>query len=171
MEFIEKAVIIVIVGLSAAIIAGVVNMIMNRKRVDPRVGKISFKEAMDLVELPIVTFMNNDKKLNFLLDTGASYSSLNKAALEGLSYTDTGRRGFRMGIEGTIEMDNGYIRMNVNYRNQTYEEDFQVVDLGQAFGIIKQEYGINLHGILGNTFFQKYRYVLNFDELVAYPMV
>ena len=26
-------------------------------------------------------------------------------------------------------------------------------------------------GILGSTFFQKYRYVLNFDELVAYSMV
>ena len=37
--------------------------------------------------------------------------------------------------------------------------------------MIKLEYGINLHGILGSTFFQKYRYVLNFDELVAYSMV
>ena len=61
--------------------------------------------------------------------------------------------------------------MNVGYRSQSYEDDFQVVDLSQAFGNIKQEFGINLHGIIGNTFFQKYRYVLNFDELVAYSMV
>lgn len=76
-----------------------------------------------------------------------------------------------MGIEGTVKEDRGYIRMNVDYRSQSYEDDFQVVDLSQAFGMIKQEYGINLHGILGSTFFQKYRYVLNFDELVAYSMV
>ena len=33
---------------------------------------ISFKEAMELVELPIITFYNKGQKLNFLLDTGSN---------------------------------------------------------------------------------------------------
>ena len=107
----------------------------------------------------------------FLLDTGASYSSINEAALEGITYVETGERGYGMGIEGNVQEDRGYVRMNVDYRSQSYEDDFQVVDLSQAFGMIKQEYGINLHGILGSTFFQKYRYVLDFSELIAYSMV
>ena len=167
MEFVWKIVAMIVVLACVAIIAGVVNLIMNRRKIDPKVGRISFKESMDLV----VTFMNNGRKLNFLLDTGASYSSINEAALEGLSYKETGETGFGMGIDGTVKEDRGYIRMNVDYRSQSYEDDFQVVDLSQAFGMIKQEYGINLHGILGSTFFQKYKYVLNFDELVAYSMV
>lgn len=171
MEFVWEIVAVLVILACVAIIAEVVNLIMNRRKIDPKVGRISFRESMDLVELPIVTFMNNGRKLNFLLDTGASYSSINEAALEGLSYVYTGETGFGIGIEGTIKEDRGYIRMDVGYRSQSYEDDFQVVDLSQAFGMIKQEYGINLHGILGSTFFQKYRYVLNFDELVAYSMV
>lgn len=171
MEFVWKIVAMIVTLACVAIIAGVANLIMNRRKIDPKVGRISFRESMDLVELPIVTFMNNGKKLNFLLDTGASYSSINEAALEGLSYEETGESGFGMGIEGNIKEDRGYVRMNVDYRSASYEDDFQVVDLSQAFGMIKQEYGINLHGILGSTFFQKYRYALNFDELVAYSMV
>ncbi|WCF58613.1 aspartyl protease [Bacteroides phage PhiCrAssBcn17] len=171
MEFVWEIVAVLVILACVAIIAEVVNLIMNRRKIDPKVGRISFRESMDLVELPIVTFMNNGRKLNFLLDTGASYSSINEAALEGLSYVDTGETGFGMGIEGTVKEDRGYIRMDVGYRSQSYEDDFQVVDLSQAFRMIKQECGINLHGILGSTFFQKYRYVLNFDELVAYSMV
>ena len=34
--------------------------------------KISFKEALDLTELPIVTFIGKGRKLNFLIDTGAN---------------------------------------------------------------------------------------------------
>lgn len=170
MEFVWKTVAMIVVLACVAIIAGVVNLIMNRRKIDPKVGRISFRESMDLVELPIVTFMNNGRKLNFLLDTGASYSSINEAALEGLSYEETGESGGHFGIEGTIQ-ESKYVRMNVGYRSQSYEDDFQVVDLSQAFGNIKQEFGINLHGIIGNSFFQKYRYVLDFSELIAYSMV
>ena len=42
---------------------------------------ISFKEAMDLVELPIITFYNCNTKLNFLLDTGSNNSHINKKML------------------------------------------------------------------------------------------
>ena len=36
--------------------------------------KISFKEALSLTELPVVTFIGKGKKLNFLIDTGANNS-------------------------------------------------------------------------------------------------
>ena len=38
--------------------------------------KISFKESLDLVELPVITFMNNNKKLNLLIDSGSDISYL-----------------------------------------------------------------------------------------------
>ena len=40
--------------------------------------------------------------------------------------------------------------------------------LENAFSTIEQESGIKLHGILGNRFFEKYRYILDFKELIAY---
>lgn len=174
MEFLIKIVAIIVVLVLVAITAGIVNLTMNsrmnRRKIDPKVGRISFRESMDLVELPIITFMNNGKKLNFLLDTGASYSSLNEAALEGLSYISTEESGGHFGIDGTIKQA-GYVKMSVDYKNQSYEDEFQVVDLSIAFGNIKQDFGVTLHGILGNTFFQKYKYVLDFSELAAYSII
>ena len=41
--------------------------------------KISFKEALDLTELPVVTFIGKGRKLNFLIDTGANNSILNES--------------------------------------------------------------------------------------------
>jgi hypothetical protein len=41
--------------------------------------KISFKEALDLTELPVITFIGKEKKLNFLIDTGANNSILNES--------------------------------------------------------------------------------------------
>jgi hypothetical protein len=168
MEFVWKIVAMIIMIAGIAIIAGIVNIMMNRRKLSPRLDKISFRESMNLIELPIITFENNGKKLNFLLDTGASYSSINEADLEGVAYVKTGDVGCGMGIEGNMQEDREYIRMMIDYNNKIYEEKFQILDLSQAFGLLKKEYGVTLHGILGNTFFTKYEYVLNFAELVAY---
>ena len=77
MEIILKIVLVCALVAICATIAHIIDVI-RRKKIDPAIGKISFRESMDLVQLPIVTFMNNGKKLNFLLDTGASYSSINE---------------------------------------------------------------------------------------------
>ena len=55
---------IIAVAVTSGVIAGV------RKKS----SEISFREAMDLAELPVITFYNGDKKINFLLDTGSNIS-------------------------------------------------------------------------------------------------
>ena len=65
----------------SVIINGVEDYCKQSKRVN-----MSFKEAMDLVELPVVTFYNGDKKLNFLLDTGSNISQINSSILPLLDY-------------------------------------------------------------------------------------
>lgn len=166
--------IIIVTGITIlsgiTILALLLNIAADRRENYNKANKISFKESMDLVELPIVTFINNGKKLNFLLDTGASYSSINEGALEGLAYQETGEIGSHFGIEGVYK-EARYIKMGVTYKDQSYEGEFQVLDLSVAFGNIKQDFGINLHGILGSTFFQKYKYILDFDQLIAYSMI
>lgn len=163
--------IIGIAALSVVVaIAGTVNLIMRDKKIDPLVGKISFRETMDLVDLPIVTFKNNDKKFNFLLDTGANFSTLNHSNLKDLEYLNVEDKGTYSGIDG-IELESSFVMMDVSYKEKVYTDIFQVIDLDAAFDSIKAESGIKLHGIIGNSFFQKYKYVLNFDELVAYPLL
>ena len=61
--------------------------------------------------------------------------------------------------------------MSIRYKGKDYSEEFQSIDMSIPFSNLKSDFGVNLHGILSSTFFQKYKYVLNFDELVAYSMV
>ena len=130
-------------------------------------SKISFKESMDLTELPVVTFYNGDKKLNFLLDTGSNASHINSSIIHLLDHTKTDQKIDIIGMEGT-KVSNDICQMTVHYRNQKFEEDFIISDLNDAFNIIKQEDGVQIHGILGSKFFEKYKYVLDFSKLVAY---
>lgn len=133
----------------------------------PKYDKISFKESLDLTDLPIVTFMHNNRKFNFLLDTGASRSILNARESKFCTYKNLEDANKLTGLDG-IERTVGNILMEVSYKDNTYSEVFQVADMAVLCDDIKQETGVNVHGILGNAFFQKYKYVLDFNELVAY---
>lgn len=128
---------------------------------------ISFKEAMDLVELPIITFYNKDRKLNFLLDTGSDLSHINKSILPSLSYKEIEDSTNITSIGGT-QQTLGCCEMEIYYKKQKFIDKFFVNDLDDAFGIIKNETGVQVHGILGSKFFVKYKYILNFDTLTAY---
>lgn len=166
MEFVLKIVFVLLLVGIAAIVAHFVDSARKKTSYD----SMSFRETMDLCELPIVTFMNNGKKLNFLLDTGASKSVIHSEALDGLTYKSLNKSGDIYGIDGKRQ-DASFISMSIRYKGKDYSEEFQSIDMSIPFSNLKSDFGVNLHGILSSTFFQKYKYVLNFDELVAYSMV
>lgn len=152
-------IILVLIVISAIIINGVEDC--NKK------DAMSFREAMDLTSLPIVTFYQGDKKFNFLLDTGATLSVINQAVLESITHTTTDRAGELFGVDG-VKREVSYTSINLTYKNKEYIEEFQVLDMQEAIDQVKAESGVNMVGIIGSEFFRKYKYVLDFDELVAY---
>lgn len=149
------AVVIILVGFTIADIRN-----KNKKT-------ISFKESMDLTELPIITFSNNNTKLNFLLDTGSNISHINNSILNKLNFTTLNREISTVGFTGEI-VDSAFCKMELEYKGKIYEDDFSITNLDDAFGVIKQESGVQIHGILGSKFFEKYKYVLDFGKLIAY---
>lgn len=147
----------------AIIINGVEDYCRQKKRVN-----MSFKESMDLVELPIITFYNGDKKLNFLLDTGSNISQINSSILPLLDHKKVEEKDMDItGIEGN-KVNTGFCEMAITYKGQEFVSEFCVHDLDDAFAIVKEESGVQIHGILGSLFFQKYKYVFNFESLIAY---
>ena len=130
-------------------------------------SKISFKESMDLTELPVITFINNNVKLNFLLDTGSNNSIINKSVLNMLDYKELNETSNLIGIEGN-NIKNSICEMKIEYKDYIFDTTFNIADLDTPFNVIKQEDGVQLHGILGSLFFQKYKYVLDFQSLIAY---
>jgi hypothetical protein len=140
---------------------------INTKKKSKQICNISFKEAMDLTELPVVTFYNKGYKLNFLLDTGSNDSHINSSVLSNLSYRTSPVKRETTGMEGN-RIQNDTCNMTISYKDRDFNTDFNVNDLDNAFSVVKQESGVQIHGILGSLFFQKYKYVLDFDTLIAY---
>lgn len=148
---------IIAVAVTSGVIAGV------RKKS----SEISFREAMDLAELPVITFYNGDKKINFLLDTGSNISYLNESIVSSLVTESTGEESNIIGIEGN-KVNCKICKMIIRRKNQEFEEEFNIADLDKAFSIVKKESGVQIHGILGSRFFEKYKYVLDFKDYIAY---
>lgn len=128
---------------------------------------ISFRESLALAELPVITFYQGQTKINLILDTGANKSIINKKCIKNLKYEKTERVACITGISGGIE-DNPIINMPFCYKDVEYNDFFQVTDISNTINTIKQTTGVTIHGILGNDFMQKYKYVLDFDKMVAY---
>lgn len=144
--------------------------IYRKKEKRAQACRMSFRETLDLTDIPIVTFKCGEKKLNFLLDTGASDSIINKSVTNDIKHSPTGVRNTIYGSDGNKE-EVDITSIDITYRDKTYSEKFYVKDLDAAFSNLKSDLGVNLHGILGSSFFQKYRYIIDFEELAAYSVV
>lgn len=131
-------------------------------------SQMSFKEAMDLTDLPVVTFYQGDKKINFLLDTGSNDSLINGDAVKKLelAYEKTQSISEVYGIGGKTVVS--HVNINFEYKNIKFKYNFQVANLTPTFDVIKQETGVVIHGILGSCFFKEFKYILDFDKFVAY---
>ena len=157
---------IIVILLAVIFVAVVVNSIEDYRR-QKKKEVMSFREAVDLTELPIVTFYNNDKKLNFLLDTGSDLSYINKSILPSLEYKEINESRNIISVGGNTQ-SLGCCDMTVTYKNKKFIDRFYISDLDEAFGAIKAETGVQIHGILGSKFFAKYKYILDFESLIAY---
>ena len=127
--------------------------------------EIPFQLINNLIFVPITV---NGIELNFLLDTGSSQSLINASMLLSLETKMIEDTMFIVGTDGNKISSNLCI-MKVGYKDQEFEHNFAIKDLDEAFGVVKQESGVQIHGILGSDFLQKYKYVLDFKELIAYP--
>ena len=79
--------------------------------------KISFKEGLDLTELPIVTFKQGENKLHFLLDTGSNISYINTEAMKDLEVEDLNASSSTVGVGGA-NMETKHYNIKIGYRDE-----------------------------------------------------
>lgn len=136
--------------------------------VKPKYDIISLKESMDLCSLPVVTFMNNGKKFNFVFDTGSNQNHVSSNAAAEMITNDSGRTTSVQGFNGDAEENHGKLAY-FTYKDKEYPiELFVSSALDTSFADIKKNMGVTLHGIIGSDFFREYGYVLDFNDLIAY---
>lgn len=153
-----------LVAVIAAFSRDALNLWLSKK------AGFSLKEIMTDVGIPIVTLKNGEKEFNFILDTGSDISHIDSNVKDSLSDTEEveGDNPTVITANGSVEGNNNWIRVPLNYKKQSFVEDFMPLDLHDSFEVLREDTGIQLHGILGGTFLRKYRYVLDYVDLIAY---
>ena len=128
---------------------------------------MSFQNSMDLAELPVVTFRQGDKKINFLLDTGSNNCVIDSNILKSIDHKMLDVETNILGLEGNAQKT-GVCTIKMTYKDKEYEYPYVIQDMSAAFDSIKKETGVTVNGMLGSKFFNEFKYVLDFDELIAY---
>lgn len=130
---------------------------------------ISFQEGYDLTELPVITVICNDKKLNFILDTGANLSYINKESLNEKDVKVKINEEKSRTITAGGSIDNIHmVHLEFKYKDHVFSDNFVVQDFSSIFRELAQETGVKVHGLLGTSFFNKYKYVIDFSKYIAY---
>lgn len=160
----EIVICVLVLILSELVVGGITYFTSHRKKAK---RTFSFRDGFDLTELPIIPFTHNDLKLNFLLDTGSTDSVINQGILEQCKCERSQNKTRIMGMEGNPVLVNK-VYLDIARNDIQFREEFQVVDMSRAFAELKQATGVSVHGILGNTFFTRYKAVLDFDNYTAY---
>lgn len=166
MEFVLKIVFVLLLVGIAAIVAHFVDLARNKSSYD----RMSFRETMDLTGLPIITFKQGESKFNFILDTGAYSSIIDSRVLDKLQYTKLEGKSIGYGVDG-VEHHMDRVGIVLTYKDKNYSDAFRVLNMTASFDTLKRDYGVTVHGLLSSSFFERYKYVLNYNELIAYSMV
>ena len=149
-----------------AILALVVLIIYNART--KKTTSIPFKESMELVRLPIVTFKNSNTKLHFLLDTGSDDSFITSSILKKVKIKGELNKVTSIATGGGNINSKGIVIMDIQYKDKVFENTFIVSDMDEAFQSAVGNRGVHLHGILGSVFFERYKYMIDFKEMTAY---
>lgn len=155
----------ILIVIIIAIVCTVYNLV---SKVDSK-NSISFMETLNLTELPIVTFLAGDTKINFLLDTGSSQSFIAENTSHLISGEEAVDNLALTSATGTEHLICKVIETSLTYKKKDYNVTLWVNEsLNKAFSDLKNTQGITIHGILGSDFFSKYSYVLDFEKNIAY---
>lgn len=151
---------------TAALIVTVVMDIRKKNKT-----KLDFKNDFDVLGLPIITLKvlekDNIKDYNFIVDTGSTINIIDSNILENLDHEPLDINTEILGIDGTAGKSTGCI-LKIIANQERYKCDFISRDMSASFGYIKEEKGIDIHGLLGSTFLNEFKYKIDFSKYQLY---
>ena len=120
----------------------------------------------------IERWYNSIKDADYIcvLDTGSVSSIIDSRVLDKLQYTEIEGKSIGYGVDG-VEHHMDRVGIVLTYKDKDYPDVFRVLDMSASFDALKRDSGVTVHGFLSSTFFERYKYVLNYNELVAYSMI
>ena len=127
----------------------------------------SFSQGFTSPNIPIATFKQGDKELNFIIDTGSDDNVINRESLKEIEHEMVEHNGTLAGVGGVFNVE----ACNITFQHggDTFTTKFLIADhLQQAFDDIRRAHAIPLHGMLGSKFLMQNNIVLDFNNMVDY---
>lgn len=117
--------------------------------------------------LPLLIVKAQAKHLRFLLDTGSNINVLDKRVAEFFRLSKSFIHQKQFGIDGTLQTS-AVVEMTFSLEEREYKADFSVMDLSSAFGKVEEESDIQIHGLLGCSFMEQQKWILDFEKLCLF---
>lgn len=152
----------------AAVVSNIINIFISNNRMNQK--SISLKKYMP-GDLPIITLSNNGIALNFLIDTGSNISHICYSVVKDIKCTHIGSNTTTQ-IAGLGAMNRGVTICSAVFKD-CLSKEYQIQlsiskELEDTVGYIKDNTGVEIHGLLGTDFLQKYKYIIDFKSLEVY---
>ena len=119
------------------------------------------------VGLPLLIVKAQAKNLCFLLDTGSNINVLDRRVAEFFQLSGGTAKQRQFGIDGELQTTD-IVELAFSLEEQEYKANFSVMDLSSAFGKVEEESGIQIHGLLGCSFMEQQKWILDFERLCLY---
>lgn len=142
--------------------------------------RLSFVKDYLATSMPIVTIRLFKNEYKFILDTGADFNALDREAFEriikennlSISMKDLEEGMPVVGGEevfgvGGIQSSVRNIELPFVCDEQEFREEFSIVSIGAPLKAYEDK-GIKLCGVIGSPFFNKNKWILDFEELVVW---
>lgn len=127
----------------------------------------SFSKGFMSPNIPIATFYQDGKELNFIIDTGSDDNIISKEALEFIQYEKVEHKGTLAGVGGIYEVE--ACNITFQHEGESFTAKFLISDsLKEAFDNLRKAHAIPLHGMIGSEFLMKNHIVLDFTNFTAY---
>lgn len=117
--------------------------------------------------IPLIKVRNNNQDLYFVVDTGASYSTLNTNSLSNIEYNPLNINGNLFGIDGNL-IDVSYISCEFFIENTSFIHNFQILDLSNMINQCKTTYNIDIVGVLGSSFLKENNLSVDLKNNILY---
>lgn len=117
--------------------------------------------------LPLLIVEAQAKYLCFLLDTGSNINVLDKRVAEFFQLQKSTDKQQQFGIDGELQTSD-IVELTFSLEEREYKADFSVMDLSSAFGKVEEESGIQIHGLLGCSFMEQQKWILDFEKLCLF---
>lgn len=116
------------------------------------------------IGLPLLIVKAQAKNLCFLLDTGSNINVLDRRVAEFFQLSGGAVKQRQFGIDGELRTTD-VVKLAFSLEEQEYKANFSVMDLSSAFGKVEEESGIQIHGLLGCSFMEQQKWILDFEKL------